>query len=111
MSIPWAFVSPGRSYFKLLRIIKVCPEIAHLIHEKEGLRLKRTGLLILTAPYALLLVALALIAMSLQWIVDRLDDIRWWNPYVTFNRQIQNKVDEAHAILAPREIRKRLELA
>lgn len=109
MSFPWAYVVPGRQYFKLLRIIKACPEIAHLIHEGERLRLKMFGVMVLTSPYLLLMVTLAAICMSLQWISEQIEKASGWpNPYRPISRAMDETTRAAHKILSPQEIRRRI---
>ena len=105
---PWAYIVPGRQYFKLLRIAKACPEIAHLIHKKERLRLKMIGLMALTFPYVVLMVTPALVAILTQWLTDRLDRINWPNPYRPIKHAMDQTTYEAHKILPWQEIRRRI---
>lgn len=105
---PWAYVTPGRGYLKILRIARLCPEIRWQIHERERLRLMAGFKIGLWSPVLIPLILFNALAIVMEAATDWLLN-RWQSPVAHELRQRRELLRQIHEVLPPNKIRDRLD--
>lgn len=105
---PWAYITPVKGYFKLLKIIAKCPEIADLIHRRSAQTLLSYLLIFIYLPIIIPLVALFLLSAVIQWLEQKATDTQVGGPIRRVRRRCEQLVYEAHQVMPPHKIRERL---